>query len=115
MLKIVAAAVRRRNRTWRAPFYGTRQVSPPVNRLYGADRQRFAVTPGEDGGSVLTLDENESVTVGTGDEGSLGITINTKPEPENGDGDDAGSNGVDVEPMVSNSAALKPTRENAPQ
>jgi hypothetical protein len=65
-----------------APFCGTRQVSPPINRVYGAARQKFSVTPGADGGSVIALTEDETVTVGTGDDGAVSITIGTKPEPE---------------------------------
>jgi hypothetical protein len=76
-----------------AGFYGTRQVSSPINRIYAANRQRFSETPGEDGGSVIALDENESVTVGTSEDGAVSITIGVKPEPEP-------ENGVEVEVEV---------------
>ena len=83
-----------------APFYGTRQAPHSVGRIYGAARQRFSVAPNDAGGSTLTLSEDEVVTVGTNEDGSVTIAIDPKsepePEPENGEGNDAADMEFDV-------------------
>jgi hypothetical protein len=69
--------------------HGARQrfTSIPHNRGgYFAPRQRFGVSPGaEPGSTLITLDEDESVVVGTNDDGSVAVTITTRPvEEDNG-------------------------------
>jgi hypothetical protein len=58
----------------------------PHNRgLFNAGRQRFNVTPGENGSTNVTLDEGEAIVVGTDPEtGAVTIQITQPPaEPEN--------------------------------
>jgi hypothetical protein len=57
---------------------------------YFPPRQRFSVTPNAGGGSAITLDENETVSIGTDAEGAVTITVNPKP-PENGNGNGNGA------------------------
>ena len=62
----------------------------PTHRSYFSPQQRFTVQP-HDGGSRVTLDENEQVTITT-DDGAIVIDVGGKPEEaENGNG---GSGGV---------------------
>jgi hypothetical protein len=58
------------------------RIAPPTSRSYSAARQRFSVTPNDGGGSTITLDENETVSVGTDADGA--VTISVDPKPENG-------------------------------
>jgi hypothetical protein len=65
---------------------GHRSNSPtPSNRTYHSPHGRFAVAPNTDGGSNITLTEDETVSVGTDADGAVTITVNPKPA-ENGNG-----------------------------
>jgi len=69
--------------------HGTRQhFSPaPAPRTFAASRPKFAVSPNDAGGSTITPDENETVSVGTDADGAVTITLNPKPaENRNGNG-----------------------------
>jgi hypothetical protein len=73
--------------------HGARQrFSPtPNQRNYFSPQQRFTVQP-HDGGSRVTLDPAEQVTITTDDDGAIVIDVGGKPaEAENGNG---GSGGV---------------------
>jgi hypothetical protein len=61
----------------------------PQNRTYQPPHGRFSVSPNDAGGSKITLDENETVSVGTDASGKVTITVNPKPA-ENGNGNGLG-------------------------
>lgn len=64
------------------------------NEAHSVDRALFggrqAVSPDENGGSVILLNEAEHITISADDEG-VSIEVAPAPEPENGNGVDRSS------------------------
>ena len=80
--------------------HGYGRIAPPTPRTYFPPHQRFSVNPNATGGTSVTLDETESMLVGTDENGAVTITIGQKPEPGNGNGAGPGNgNGTPQAPQ----------------